>query len=107
MATVEVDVESEVARALRALQKFDQIATVEKHSPVRSRPMFLEALDALGRQLGLECTGVKEPYQVKLGPNRKGPKVWVIGYDHSGETCPIHEWLVESDHDEITEDEDE
>jgi hypothetical protein len=100
-----LDVDSDLATALRSLQKFDQIASVDKHSPVRSRPLFLEALDALGRALDLECTGVKEPYQVRLGPHGRGPKRTVIGYDHSGDTCPIHEWLVLADHDELEEDE--
>lgn len=67
--------------ALRAIQKYDQLATFEA---VGQRRLLIEAMDALGDELGLECTG-----------DADGDGL----YDHSNGTCPVHEWLVPSDHD--------
>lgn len=74
-----VDAESPVALALRDVQRFDQM-----HSSGADREVLLRVMDALGRALNLACTGVREPGEV-------------LAYDHSGDTCPIHEWLVPSD----------
>lgn len=68
--------------ALRALQKYDEVS-----GRPGARVLLLEAQTALGALLGLECTGV---------PEGDG------GYDHSGDTCPIHEWAVPSDQPDVT-----
>jgi len=69
-------------RALRAIQSLDELEKL-KH-----RHLLIEAETALGELLGLECTGVVD------GTNADGSPAY---YDHSGNTCPIHEWLTESD----------
>jgi hypothetical protein len=77
------------ALALRALQKHDQVVVVtignrgEAERVLVGRRYLMEAMDALGAELGLECTGVHEGSGY---------------YRHNDGTCPIHEWLVESDH---------
>ena len=76
-----VDVDSPAALALRALQKYDQAAP-QRGTDILLRPLLIEAQDALGGLLGLECTGEDE------GGGH---------CDHGGDTCPIHEWLVEGD----------
>jgi len=73
------DVDQPAAVALRELQKLDEVTKIQP------RERLIEAQDALGAELGLECTGA---------PEGDG---W---YDHSGDTCPIHEWLVPSDYNE-------
>lgn len=60
--------------ALRGIQKFDEAAGAVT-SP---RFMLMQAASALGELLGLECTGVDQGGGF---------------FDHSGDTCPIHEWL--------------
>lgn len=70
--------------ALRALQKLDEL----EH--ITHRELLLEAQDALGRELGLECSG-----------RREGDHGDVLAYDHSGNTCRIHEWLVPADSEEV------
>jgi len=75
--------EAPLARALRALQKYDEVV-----SDVDHRYLLIEAETILGDELGLDCTG--EPG----GWNADGS---VALYDHNGETCPVHEWLVEED----------
>lgn len=79
-----VDPSGPVALALRAIQKYDQLAT-----EVEYRDLLVEAETQLGAALGLECTGEVEG---EIGGSGHF-------YDHSGETCPTHEWLVPSDHD--------
>ncbi len=73
-----VDVNSPVALALRSLQKLDQV------EPIGRRELLLEAQTLLGEELGLVCTGEAEGGGF---------------YDHSGDTCEIHEWLVPEDAD--------
>lgn len=75
--------ETELGLALRALQKLDEVSRL---SPWRH--LLVEAETRLGDLLGLTCTGE--------------PGIWndageVVGYDHDGCTCPVHEWLVEAD----------
>lgn len=67
-----------VGKALRLLQMIDEIASLEP----RARELLVKAETELGLELGVECSGVPEPG----------------GFDHSSGTCPVHEWLVESDH---------
>lgn len=81
--TGNVDVDAPVARALRALQKLDELASLPLY-----RYLLIEAESALGEELGLDCTGVPD------GWNDDGS---VALYSHDGDTCPIHEWLVEDD----------
>lgn len=69
--------------ALRALQKLDQVHSLGEH-----RYFLIEALTALGDELGLQCTGVVD------GTNSDGSPAY---YSHDGDTCPIHEWLYEED----------
>lgn len=78
---VELDANAPVARALRALQRLDAAAgaRLEEH-----RDLITEAQTLLGAQLGLVCTGHRDD---------RG----TYAYDHSGETCKIHEWLVVED----------
>lgn len=86
-----MDINSPAAWALRALQKQDQVlplvlgsasAEIQWRSIV-ARRYVTAAQTALGELLGLECTGALE---------ESGD------HDHSGETCPIHEWLVDADY---------
>jgi hypothetical protein len=86
-----MDVDSPVALALRALQKLDEVqgldgATVNVAG--KHRYLIIEAQSHLGEALGLECTGAPD------GTNEDGT---VAYYSHDGDTCPIHEWLVDSD----------
>ena len=74
-----------IERALRALQKYDEL--VGSGADVPGRHLLIEAETALGAILGLTCTGVEET------PGY---------YDHSGDTCPVHEWLVPEDHAAVT-----
>jgi hypothetical protein len=76
---------SPVSRALRALQRYDELAP---YSEVGLRYLIIEAQTALGEELGLTCTGE---------PDGWNPDGSVAYYSHNGETCPIHEWLVEAD----------
>lgn len=73
------DVKSPAALALRALQKYDQLQSTPIH-----RDLLLDAMTYLGEVLGLDCTGVAEGGGF---------------YDHAGDTCPVHEWLVPVDRD--------
>lgn len=75
----------EVERALRNLQILDEVLSVEP----RVRELLIEAETLLGRAQGLECTG--EP----SGWLEDGT---VTMWSHDGDTCPVHEWLEESDH---------
>lgn len=85
---------SSAALALRAIQRYDEVAG---NSPpdLLHRYLLIEAETALGELLGLTCTG--EPSMWSLDDPSK-----VTGYDHNGDTCPIHEWLVESDQKEVS-----
>lgn len=74
---------TEVETALRALQKLDEAHNLGDH-----RHFLIEALTALGAELGLECTGVVD------GTNPDGSPAY---FSHNGDTCPIHEWLVPED----------
>jgi hypothetical protein len=54
------------------------------------RTLLMRALDLLGADLGLECSGEV------VGED-------VSGFDllrHVGDVCPIHEWLVLEDHED-------
>jgi hypothetical protein len=75
------DLNGPEARALRAVQKLDQFSSVE------GREYLIEAEDALGELLGLDCTA-DDPDASPF-------------YSHNGETCLIHEWLVPSDAEEV------
>jgi len=82
-----MDVSSPAARALRCLQRLDEAASLGGW-----RFELIAAESALGELLSLDCTGE--------------PSMWnadgsVAGYDHNGDTCPVHEWLVESDQHEV------
>lgn len=72
--------------ALRALQKLDELESVS------NRYLIIQAEDHLGVIADLVCTGEVD------GVNADGTPAF---YDHNGETCPIHEWLVEADGREI------
>lgn len=72
--------DTNAGRALRALQQLDQFDRLD------NRHLLIVAQDALGAELGLECTGACE-----------GAVNGFPFYDHSGNTCPIHEWLVPED----------
>ena len=74
--------------ALRAIQKADQLLPCVTGHAIRGRTYLTEALSALGDELGLECTGADE------GDGN---------FDHSGDTCPIHEWFDENDYAEVSE----
>ena len=78
-------------RALRAIQKYDEVAG-NSPADLLHRDLLIEAEDALGAILWLSCTG--EPSSWRDDGS-------VGGYDHNGDTCPIHEWLVESDQAEV------
>lgn len=78
-----IDIESPTARALRALQCYDEI------SDARNRFLIIAAESALGEELGLECTGEPEGWNDDDGS--------VAYFRHDGDTCPIHEWLVPDD----------
>jgi hypothetical protein len=80
-----IDIETPVAKALRALQIYDELTP----ATVGNRHLVMEAETALGEELGLECTGEPD------GWNEDGS---VAFYSHNGGTCPIHEWLVPDDH---------
>ena len=71
---------SPLGRALRALQKYDQLAGGIP------RDYLVEAMDILGDQLSLECTGVRDGEHA---------------YSHNGDTCPVHEWLDPLDAQEV------
>lgn len=75
--------ETPVAKALRALQMFDEKTHIDN-----TRYLLMEAMSHLGEELGLECTGVVDGWNDDDSP---------AFYKHNGSTCPIHEWLVESD----------
>lgn len=75
---------SPAAQALRALQVLDAHTGNKLRSTASMNVLYTEALDCLGAALGLKCTGEHEGGRF---------------YDHSGDTCPIHEWLDERDAD--------
>ena len=77
--------------ALRAIQKYDEVAGSALDA--RFRYLLIEAESELGALLGLACTGEPSSW------TREGV---VLAYDHDGETCPVHEWLVPADQVEIT-----
>lgn len=81
-------VQAHAANALRALQRFDEL---EKFG---NRHLLIQAETELGAVLGLECTGEED------GWNEDGS---VAYWSHNGITCPIHEWLVQSDAAEVHE----
>lgn len=64
--------------ALRALQKLDNGAVLS----ASERRLLVEAEDRLGEVIGLSCVGEPEGNGF---------------YSHNGHTCPVHEWLVETD----------
>ena len=76
------DTASREALLLRGLQILDELVTVP------DRSILIVAESELGAELGLECTG---------RPGGWAEDGTVVAYDHNGETCPIHEWLEESD----------
>jgi hypothetical protein len=69
--------------ALRRLQVLDEVADLGDH-----RHLLIAAETELGEILGFECTGEVD------GENADGTSAF---YSHNGDTCPIHEWLVEED----------
>jgi hypothetical protein len=75
--------DSPLGLALRALQRLDEVADLGLN-----RQHLIEAETILGAALGLDCTGEPGSWNGEGG---------VIGFDHNGDTCPVHEWLVESD----------
>ena len=79
MARRPVDVESPAARALRAVQKME---AVEFPTNTAARDCLFDVKTYLGEALGLQCTSDDAD-------------------DHNGATCPIHEWLVPADFDEV------
>jgi hypothetical protein len=85
------DVSSPAARALRAIQKYDEVAG--SALAASHRYLLIEAETELGALLGLDCTGEPSSW------TREGV---IVAYDHDGDTCPIHEWLVPSDQKEVT-----
>lgn len=65
--------------ALRKIQKLDELTLrLQRGLGGAERLLLMGACDALGELLGLKCTGVAEGNGF---------------YDHSGGTCPIHEWF--------------
>ncbi len=90
-----MNVSSPLALALRAIQKYDEVAGftpklgADPLAEIEARVLLIEAETILGNLLGLECTG--EPTAWSLDDGR------VTGYSHNGDTCPIHEWLVPAD----------
>ncbi|HEY7621725.1 MAG TPA: hypothetical protein VH834_18235 [Solirubrobacteraceae bacterium] len=82
---------SSAARALRALQRYDELAG---NADILHRHHLIEAETELGALLGLDCTGEPSSW------TREGI---VTGYDHDGDTCPVHEWLVPSDQQEVSD----
>ena len=84
-------VSSPAALALRAIQKYDEIAATGP--AVMHRDLLIEAETHLGELLGLSCSGEPSSW------TREGV---ITAYDHDGETCPVHEWLVPSDQKEVT-----
>ncbi|HEX3455282.1 MAG TPA: hypothetical protein VHS03_11690 [Gaiellaceae bacterium] len=75
--------ESNLGLALRRLQLLDELMALTPH-----RYLLIDAETRIGAELGLECSGVAD------GWNEDGSPAL---YDHSGDTCPIHEWLVPAD----------
>jgi hypothetical protein len=77
------------ALSLRALQILDQVADTDWLA--QHRHQILAAEDELAERLGLHCTGIREDGEA-------------LSYDHgkrgrgAEETCPVHEWLRESDY---------
>jgi hypothetical protein len=73
--------------ALRALQQMDEVSIIttkdDARPGVNGRRLLTDALTALGHAMGLTCTGTLDDEGY---------------YDHSSETCPIHEWLVGDDY---------
>ena len=80
------------ALALRALQKYDEVAAYPP-GEIEHRALIIEAESELGNLLGLACTGEPSSW------TREGV---VTAYDHDGDTCPVHEWLVDSDQKEVS-----
>jgi len=79
--------EAPLARALRALQRFDQVCKY-RDLEIIARMHLIEAETILGTELGLTCTGAPSGWKADGT---------VGSYDHDGDTCPVHEWLVSSD----------
>lgn len=75
--------DTRTARALRGLQVLDKMQGRGARRAWYERTLMLRAMDALGAQLSIRCTGVGNPEE---------------GYDHNGDTCPVHEWLIEADY---------
>ena len=80
-AFTEAVVNSPLARALRALQSLDQHVIPNRHLLIRAETL-------IGELMGYQCTGTPD------GWDEDGT---VAAYSHDGDTCPIHEWLVETD----------
>jgi hypothetical protein len=72
--TVTARIEAFAREALRALQRYDEVATLERAERAR---MLTVMEDIGGGVIGLDCTGHAR--------------------SHDGETCPIHEWVDEHD----------
>jgi hypothetical protein len=87
-------VSSPTARTLRLLQQLDEVLAYVD-TEILARRYLVEAESQLGELLGLACTG--EPETVNPGTGEA-----YTAYDHSGDTCPIHEWLVPSDQKEVS-----
>lgn len=73
---------SNIELTLRRLQQIDEAVGLGP-----ARKWLTEAQDALGAELGLECTGVVS-FTFPSGARE---------YEHNGDTCPIHEWLDPGD----------
>ncbi len=69
--------------ALRRIQMIDERVDLGDF-----RHLAIEAMDALGEELGLTCTGEID------GTNSDGSPAY---YSHDGDTCPIHEWMDKGD----------
>lgn len=83
--SVVVDVDAPLACVLRALQRLDEHTSMPEH-----RHLLIRAETLLGELLGLTCTGTPDGWYDEACTKP-------ASFDHSGETCPIHEWLVDSD----------
>jgi hypothetical protein len=71
------------ALALRGLQMLDQMQRDRQRSALERATLY-RCMDSLGACLFIACTGTGSPDE---------------GYEHNGDTCPVHEWLVPDDYD--------
>lgn len=74
------------AQTLRAMQMLDSRSSYGLRRDYRTRELWCEAYDQLGKLLGLKCSGYANP-QSEGG-----------GYSHDGESCLLHEWLIPGDY---------